>query len=267
MAIATLIWSVLSSYLLFQSYQTDFSNSTRINNLLSTIFEYQTRYDRVYEKAYPQKQASPNTEVAEIDVPKETKDIELRETIESQNTDLNTNEKPTTAETAANTATPKKPETSDFPIKIENMTAQKVGTVLEIRFALRNKHSPQKTSGYVAGIAKIEDKDGKITYLSAPASVGIDQHGEPIRIRSAHSFSIRYYKAKMLKFDVPPNITGQFKEITIIVDDRNGRRVAYPFQYSNGELKTEKEKRSAGRKTYRDYKIALRDLVNRVFPN
>ena len=49
---ATTLWAILSIFYIYRFYTKDGEQFTRITELQTAIFNYQTRYENIYEKAY-----------------------------------------------------------------------------------------------------------------------------------------------------------------------------------------------------------------------
>ena len=244
--IFTVLWSLVSTVLLFDSYSHSNSQSERVRSLLSTIFNYQTRYDQVYEKTYtkdsiPQRLAKyENKEkeeakkkaemVANKPVAAKVEKIALAAKatpiIEAVKPD-EVKAKPKVAQNGL-IATVPKPESTD-PIKMNRFKLSKQGNKLKLNLAIKNLVRPEKANGFVVGYARFIGLDGKTTIVSSPPGFKEGQKIKRLDLPRSHRFSIRYYTKKSLLFDLPDKKGGTFESIKIIVKVKGSDDVDFMY--------------------------------------
>ncbi|MFW7382013.1 MAG: hypothetical protein ACOH5I_24620 [Oligoflexus sp.] len=77
-----ILWSFMSTFLLIHESRESTSKSQRIRGLLATIFNYQTRYDHVYERSYPEE--ANQDDIAEAASESDEAGSELADKLEDQ---------------------------------------------------------------------------------------------------------------------------------------------------------------------------------------
>ncbi|MGE0171736.1 MAG: hypothetical protein AB7T49_03090 [Oligoflexales bacterium] len=225
------LWLFTSLTLLYVDQRTIGSDKTHIQNLLGVIFQYQTRYDEIFEIAYEglSSPAATSTSVAETGKPKPAAPQAREKPAETKEPVKTVAEKPATEapRTVAETSQPEteeeaQPEKEAFAVQVENMKEQVIQDELKVSFAIRNTDSTQKASGFIWGVAKIEKEDGQTAFLTSPTSVNVDEKGDVKNVSQAYKFSIKFYKGKTLTFALPP-VNGVVKEISVFVSDNDGQ--------------------------------------------
>lgn len=246
-----LAWSFVASGLLIHEYQVNSDLRQRARSLLSTIFTYQTRYDEVYEKAYPGKESQPlltSSDLSTQDTDRATSEPDVKDPVsEKESAALATAAQPEAeAEASASSAAsaPKEKIVSqsleeklqklDFPILIENFSTHLQGNTLVARFALKNTKSPNKASGTVLATAKFVDAQQKASFIAMEVSKASSDGGagDETESSSDQHYNIRYYKNKKFSFLKPQGQTGDFVSITITLKDDAGRKKDYSFPVS-----------------------------------
>ena len=219
---AAVVWALISTSLLIHDrfVISDLKGHTR--SLLELVFNYQTRYDEVYEKAYP---AAPTATLTDetIPAPNETKLAEKVVMLAEKDKILAI-------------ANPKDKAVSqgskDPPISIDNFSTQFTNKNLLIKLSLKNLNSPHKTSGAVTAKATFVGSDKKSFELTShPARLGDDKSND-------ENFNIRNFKNKAFYFEPPKEVSGRFLSVIVTIKDESGR--AKDFSYPlNKEVKAE----------------------------
>jgi hypothetical protein len=212
------LWLFTSMACLYLDQKKIGADKAQIQNLLSVIFQYQTRYDEIFEIAYEGLNSPATAKIEKksetAPAPKQTVAEEIVEKGETTPTAA-----PATEPAVAEDGTA---ENGEFSVQIENMKEHLYGNELQASFDIRNLQGSQKASGFIWGVAKIEKEDGQIVYLTSPTSVNVDQTGEAKNIAQAYKFSIKFFKSKTLTFALP-NAAGFVKEISVYVSDSEGQ--------------------------------------------
>lgn len=235
-------WSFVASFLLIQEYQVNSDLRVRTRSLLTTIFEYQTRYDEVYEKAYPEKESrviSVAEEGASSEIGKYSEEKENTSITNAQST-KNSNMKTTEAakpsdeshvkEKVVSQSLEEKLQKLDFPILVENFSFNVQNDVLTTRFSLKNTKSPNRAAGTVQATSKFMDSKQKVMIVEMDAvDEGAEGAGDEAESSSDQHYNIRYYKNKKFSFAKPQGVSGQFISVTITLKDDVGRKKDYSF--------------------------------------
>ncbi len=221
----TLAWALSSGYLSLQTYSEKEMLSERLQAALSTIFEYQSRYDGVYELAYPSKirakkgnlLSEHSNKVEKLEPTDDsTNAVEMAE-IEEEQFSL---EKLAVASF-----------NKDWPVSVEDVSVHKDQNEINLSLAIRNNNTSAKSDGYIWAVAKIISEGGKVEYIGAPSGIKIGASGEVENPQTnANRYSIRYYKAKSFFFAIPPNWSGHLEEITLHMMEKNNSKTYFRIQ-------------------------------------
>lgn len=220
-----LIWSFSSLFVVGKSFEQSDLVNDRLHGALATIFEYQSRYDGVYEQAYPKIHHKLNEKNQELATRQNAQKSEkssqahpasaTQETIPLINQTINFS-----PESLANHQ-----PSQDWPIVVEDVAFRQEQRDMELSFAIRNSKSPDKADGYIWSVLSLQDRDGKITYIGSPSGIKIDEKGDLIKPgKGANWYSIRYYKAKSFYFRLGEQQRGKVKEILIGMMDLTGNK-------------------------------------------
>lgn len=221
---ALLIWAIVSPFLMIDSYQTLSKKDEKISRLLTSVFDYQTRYESVFEKAYPPTQDYPhgesNTDEGLVLNKTGNDGLDIKAaaaaTIKKEkNVDATIAQvKPETEKPTGEQLEVAEPTSKEVAINIEKPTARLYGDTLEVDLSLKNLANPRKTEGFISGVATFEQEDGEKKLVVTPEGNELGPEGKPSNLNKAISFSIRYYKAKRLVFKKPVP-TGKFVKLDI----------------------------------------------------
>ena len=235
--ITLLCWSLLSTGIIYFNIAENNSLRTHLRSMLATVFDYQIRYDQVYEKTYPEgKQASV---VAAKEAPAAPEPPKAAAPIP---------EPPTAEHSGQASAT----VDAKLLVSIEQTHVDVMDQQINLRFSIINNNIKDKADGYVWGIARYEGDAGKKLYVGAPSSIAVDEKGEAKNPKRSYSYSIRHQKTKTMVF-VPPKDKGTFSEIKVYVMDRSGQQssVTVPVQANptseRGAMRTHKRTKKVAR--------------------
>ena len=215
----TISWAAVSTGLLFYSSDRVNRLEDKLSQSLNLIFDYQVKYERIYEKAYPsmpsKKQAAPAATVASA------KQSQADSVVEAKPDAKNVTD-PGATTLAAKIV---EPEDVGPLVSIEDPKVSYGDSKLSVRFALRNNRSPRRATGSVYGTAKFVSKDGAISYLSSPRSIKVSAEGSVDNPKSGYAYRIRYYKAKTMSFVPPRGMEGRFVEVGLSLVGDEGQRL------------------------------------------
>ncbi|MCX6130423.1 MAG: hypothetical protein NTX25_15345 [Proteobacteria bacterium] len=251
LTVATLVllisWSFFASLLLIQEHQLNHEQRVRSVELLTSIFNYQTRYDQVYEKAYPS-ETSPAVAIKQQNDHIETARVQTVEKDEGQKIRVEDSQKTKTpapalpaglaqapkpspspspsvlASTSVETmaSSPKEkvisapiektPALPDPPVIVENFSSAIEDQVLTARFALKNLKKGSKATGTVQALARFEEEGQDAIWLSTNIETNVEQQesADQDDPSSDHRFNIRFYKNKVFHFALPSEKSGVF---------------------------------------------------------
>jgi hypothetical protein len=253
------VWSVGSFFAMTYFLSEQRQNDLRARKYLAAIFEYQSRYEKVFEKAYPdqkrkaepalvasEKTDAPLTKTAAAkapalavapvapEAPAQTSSTTNGGTTLSAKNAPEAPSKPLTDPNAP-VATEASDTNSDKTaaanpkqnVRIKETKYKYVGDTLVLSFAIYNELKNEKADGYIWGVAKFTQDDGESTYVGAPSGISVDKDGVVSAPNASYKYSIKFYKAKILDFAVPTSARGQFTEIELVLMDKNGEKSSY----------------------------------------
>ena len=233
-AVTLVLWFFLSIQLLVSGGQRAFYQTFRVKSLMATIFDYQTRYDQVYEKAYPVEgtpgdQATQNIVAKEEDPREEDFKVVDQEEIPLAMSAKSFAPQQMAAKTAPVVPVPVSKPAFSEPSKevqailprIEETALGAVGKEVRVKFAIRNPPGIERSHGFLWGVATFEKADGSKLFVTSPEGMQLDATGKVLALDKALRFNIRYYKAKSLSFR-RLSAEGTLKQVQIFLGNSEG---------------------------------------------
>lgn len=213
LAAFVVLWSCFGTGVLVRESWLASQNANKTRYLLDALFQYQTRYDEVYEKAYTKDSSEPK--IAAQDKNSQTTRKASTQSLAAKTLPEGKGELP--AQAASNAADP------EFPINLEGVKSRLRGNELQVSFDIRNNMKPSLATGNLWGVAKfVADLDQAVSYISSPINVPLDENGEAPEFRGGYAFSIRYFKARTMSFFAPSGVKGSFSEVRILLANDQG---------------------------------------------
>lgn len=222
-------WSIASVAVIGIMVQDRMQISRQLQESLAVIFDYETRFERVYEKAYP----SDGRLVAPL------ADKDLDRDPDEPPALVSVNNAVAAASTAEDNAIELEEDmgedggesadhVDDTPaaedrISVEDPEIEEIENTLEIRFKIKNELSPSRVEGFIWAVADFRDQNGSISYIGSPSSIDVGGEGTVKQKQRAHRFSIRHYKRKQFSFPFPKDRQGTITAIHIGVQYQNGK--------------------------------------------
>lgn len=255
-----LVWSFVSTLLLYQESQVADYRQERITHLLSTIFSYQQRYDAIYERSYP---TAPKSVAGTLDkISKEaeafgsaepikkalaTKPSKTAKSLAKATASQSEQDKKTAQAEGADSAGAQKKEAlaqlekaqKEKPAQVDKPFAAVLEAIaatakhrksVEVGFSIRNNMKPQRAIGYVFAKATFVI-DGKEVVKTAPAGPNFSQIDKPIRARG-YKFSIRSFTRKKISLDYPRGDDVKLTQLELLVWSKTKREKVYPVAMS-----------------------------------
>ena len=220
------VWTLFSIYFVLRSLDEKEALRDRLHTALATTFEYQSRYDSVYESAYPELQAKKDLLAAAAASAQD--EGAGRPTAESRDEkkDSSSDEEAQNLNRLSFEKLELETTDSQWPIAIEDLSIHRDEQDLELSFAIRNKKSPSRSEGYIWAVATLVDAAGKSSFVASPPGLKVDPQLGKVSEPSKHAnwYSIRYYKAKSFYFSLPPNWSGKINEIKLGMMDTSGKQ-------------------------------------------
>jgi hypothetical protein len=203
------VWSVASVYIFVELVGDRQEIAGRLVTSSSTIFEYESQYDRAYDVAYPNMVKDPkavSTAAAAEDAgdpDPEEEDAELKAATAAGAQKVN-----------ATASVENKKNKKSLSVEVENPVIEETATDLKLVFKVSNTGN-MKANGFVWAIAEFFPDKGPVQYLAAPQGILLDSKGIAQKPSGGYRFSIRRFKVKRFKFPIPQGVAGSFKSIRI----------------------------------------------------
>jgi len=199
-----LLWSIASVFILNKFIQEKQTLVLRLKEALSIVFEYQTRYDNVYEVAYPQEKI-PYEITAKTE--QETKPENIYKTDPQQPLITVDKSKKETDEFIPNIIG--QPLTHQEPLKIGKIKSTSISLQniqyhlnkkgLSIQLDIMNLNKSGREVGYIWAILSYETNKN-IHYLVRPTQVKVNHQGQFLNPRHGSRYNIKNFKHKEFHF-------------------------------------------------------------------
>lgn len=258
-----LVWTGLSTYMAFMTYQEKNRTREMLTDALETVFDFQSRYQDIFQKAYPKQpplsapeeesgHSENNLTAQEGNQPPPAKSspdspdsldgmvVEGEDSPETgenpshqgdlTNLPQNTSDAPPVPQPEEGTLIGESP--SDMLVTIDQTEFNHSGSNLELSFQIRNTSESQRAEGFVWGIATFVKNDGTQNFFPAPLSVQADQKGEPVLPKNANRYNIRNFKPIRLSFPYPED--GHISQIRVGVMNTSGKTTFFTLPTSQG---------------------------------
>lgn len=254
-------WSFVATLLLVLEKSSNIELRSRSRNLLASLFSYQTRFDGVYERAYPENNGDnlakneepPPSPTDKPQIADAASPATLSKTQASGQPSIGASQESGPEQDAGEALSLPNPkekllaqkqqtlQTKDIPIVVENFSFLQNNKNLTVRFALKNTKKGTKATGLVKAEARYFEmgKDGIwLESLSTPGTESTDSSDQDDP-SSDHHYNIRFYKNKVFQFEGPDSSTGAFTSVRITVKDEGGKtkEFSYPLNQDQKSLK------------------------------
>ncbi len=216
-------WAIFSIGLVLYGSFSRGAMANSMKTVLSALFEYQTRYDAVFEMAYPEKGAG---DLSQMVPTAPASDIVPADSQANPVTNVASTEKPLPAPTVSPSPPPVSGAPSN-PIVIERVVVDVAGTQLSITVDMRNKDNPTKAEGAIWMAAKLQSKDGRTHYYGWPAQVSVRADGTASAPQGAIRYSIRNFKSQQVTLDLPSSASGQLVDVKVVLKDKSGKETIH----------------------------------------
>ncbi|MFK7871840.1 MAG: hypothetical protein AB8C84_01535 [Oligoflexales bacterium] len=196
LSIMTIIWTVFSTFANISAWEYVQRQNIRLKDAMAVVFDYQMKYERVYEWAYPE---SLNPHINE--------DHPLDE-------DMSLVAVPVEEEKKQETVVQEEKEelSSLAQVMIESPKFYFKNRKFHTSFVLKNMKSPDLAEGRVWATVKVQTSNGSMKEYYYPSAIQKLENGVPQNIQKSPPFSIRRYKKEECDF---PIAEGFVKDITI----------------------------------------------------
>ena len=223
---ATTLWAILSIFYIYRFYTKDGEQFTRITELQTAIFNYQTRYENIYEKAYSIDE--PFQPIDENTIDRES--IETDTTTTSEKSTKPRKELAELTKDRVNDKNPKISKKAETPdAELDNIQITSIKTVrsdkdatFTVWYSIKNKDTSNRAVGYVVGNAYLISENGDQTVLQSPENWLNTAEYESFSKK--HRYKIKRFKRTNMIFQLPQSKKGFISKVDLIVISKNGGR-------------------------------------------
>lgn len=239
-SIGIVLWSILSLGWIISLGRVLDSTRSQLGAALSSIFDYQVKYDRVFEQAYPDNStvgyyasgshlpknnptaADTNLKTVNHAKPEVTAKVATPATKEASATSTDANNDVAVTSTA-NISDAAATNGSDVDIKNFSLTAQ--NGKMTLLFDILNKDPKVRAEGYIWTVGTLQTADGTTKRFVGPSHAKLNADGQVEVFSSTYKFSIQRFKRKEFIFDVPKDQNWKLTELKISHVNAQGKQL------------------------------------------
>lgn len=250
-ALTLLGWSVASAAIISVLVNDRAELVGNLKQTMQTVFEFESLYDGVYERAYPSgksqtsktiaaasnqngssnhsgqsthsKSAAASSETPSKQVANEEKPVEVAKQEQPKPiTAAPTKSATTSVEPATEENKVSPPSGKNVDVRVSNPVVKTTQDRLKLTFDLTNKNGSEKSEGYIWATAEFKTESGDVHVLKAPLSIDANSKGDITDHRRASFFSIRRFKRNEFSFDLMKGYTGTVVGVKIGISDKLG---------------------------------------------
>ena len=235
------IWSVSSIFVLTSLFRDRSDLTQKLVVASNAIFEYETRYEGVFEAAYSnnstENQVGQKAEVQSKGTVDEKNSAQISPAVvknsEQESKDKASAKVPTKESDVADNnipvpvtepsdeiATPANNNqtaegvVSTDQIVIESPQVEVVSGYVKVHVNVRKDSDVGRAEGHIWTLVKVTKSDGSLLFFGSPSNIGITPNGDVKVPNSGKSFSIRRFKTERFSVPIPGTINGVGDKIT-----------------------------------------------------
>ena len=213
-----------------------------LQTALSNIFEYQVKYDHVFDAAYPEEEtpgyyaegshlSSNNPVIEEASAKQASKVGFVQKAAEAIPV------APVQAAVASEVGATPKPQDVVVPpaaalpsgvndkLLLTHIKLSQRGHNLTMVFDVTNSNQKKKAEGYIWAVLELPSIEGKSTFVGAPEHARFDSVGKIINPSSAYRFSIQRFKKKDFQFKISSNDRVKIASAKIYYSSLSGKDI------------------------------------------
>ena len=239
--VGMLLWTLLSAYAGYVALNDRARLLNYARQVRNTLFDYETRFEGVYESVYPNEAgkevaaategaavpqaAAPSPKPVAAQIPPahvpEAAAAEPPKEVAQQPTE------------ATGALAPSAPATEQkLKVNVDNPIFRKSTNALELKVDINNQDAKNKAEGYVWALATYKPDSGSELFVAAPKGMQIGANGETGDPHNAQRYAIQFHKPKNFIFDAPSPGSGKFTQVRIVLQDYSGQRSEFKFPIS-----------------------------------
>ena len=183
----------------------------RLHATLDLLFDYETRYDRVYEQAYPERKADALAAIEDED----TLETHGNNEVDAQAATPGDVKEPSLDSAATKGDGNVKAQLPKAVVDIVDPTVSLEGTALKIGFKISNLDPSVKAAGLVWTVVEFLDDSNKTSYLPKPNSMKVSKNGEAIDDSVGFKFRIKRFKNHEVLYPSLGEKPGKVKQVIV----------------------------------------------------
>jgi len=258
------LWSIGSVFLTVHFVRAKVRLQTHLKQALSSIFEYETRDEQVFDIAYPPVSKSPvPTALVEAPVVAAPPSVAQQApspavasvpAVGSSQADapadkgaMPTDDPGLSANKSAlpvDKAAPKSTEPVQVLLGKVQFESSQAG--LNLQMELTNKSSSKRVEGYIYAVAEFVSDQGEHFFISSPKGLKADAAGAEFTPQKSVRFGISRFKDKRFSFAITDGMVGAFTKVRVeLIGRDDSSRSTYDFSVPSASNRPTEHTRSA----------------------
>ena len=213
---------------------------TRLKQALSSIFEYETHDEQVFDVAYPPVSTTPvpaalvEASVAGVppSVAQQTSPVAPVLAVGLSQAGVPAGKPAVLANdtaSSANKAAPAAP--APVQVLLGKVQFESTQDGLDLQMELTNKSSSRRVEGYIYAVAEFVSDQGEHLFISSPKGLKADAAGTVFTPQKSARFGISKFKDKRFRFTVTDGMVGAFTKVRVeLIGRENSSRSTYEFE-------------------------------------
>jgi len=234
------LWSIGSVFLAVHFAQKQVQLQTRLKQALSSIFEYETHDEQVFDVAYPPVSTTPvpaalvEASVAGVppSVAQQTSPVAPVLAVGLSQAGVPAGKPAVLANdtaSSANKAAPAAP--APVQVLLGKVQFESTQDGLDLQMELTNKSSSRRVEGYIYAVAEFVSDQGEHLFISSPKGLKANAAGTVFTPQKSARFGISKFKDKRFRFTVTDGMVGAFTKVRVeLIGRENSSRSTYEFE-------------------------------------
>lgn len=261
-----LLWFFASIYLGYVAIRDRSNLLNFVREARHTLFEYEARFENVYENVYPSEakkettQSAPGSDNSEpapaviaeakapilaqgdakpkivaVTAPRVAAPVAVPVAVAAPKENAKSEIAGTTvAGSNPNSVSAEAVAPSDsFLVKVDNAVFKNATEKLEMRVDINNEDGKNKAEGYVWALATFKSDSGEEIFVAAPSGMHVNAGGDAGDIKNAQRYAIQYHKPKSFVFSSPKPGGGKFTQVKVVLQNYTGKSSEFKFPLSD----------------------------------
>lgn len=268
-SIGLVLWSVLSLGWIISLGSVLKVTRDHLETALTSIFNYQVKYDRVFEQAYPESstqgyyasgsqlpvnspvdldgaKAQPKVEVGVKQAPS-TKDSLATSPPAAEHASVRQESASMAVAATSRVTNDSKEAVEALAMDIKNTLLTAQNGKMTLLFDISNKDAKRRAEGYIWATGTLQLPGGATKRIVAPPHTRLKADGTVDAVSSTYKFSIQKFKRKDFTFAVPADESWKVSDLTITYVNADGKLpqtvpITLPVTFKKAESSLEGQK-------------------------